>query len=106
MDGLEGGEALRVELDDAPHEATVSVVGELDLATAPLLDEAVDSFGDPDSRQLTVDMAGLAFMDSSGLAVLLKARQAGWKVVLRRPARPVREVVEASGLAGVLEIES
>jgi anti-anti-sigma factor len=56
--------------------AVVIVRGEVDLMTAPqfeaLVDEAILDGGAP--RPLLVDLEECTFMDSSGLAVLLRAR--------------------------------
>src|SRR5215207_1759102 len=66
-------DAEAVELDGV---AVVVVRGEIDLLSAPqfdaLVDEAILDGGVP--RPLLVDLAECTFMDSSGLAVLLRAR--------------------------------
>ena len=52
-------------------------VGELDLATAPILERAFDLvFDDGDVRMIVVDLAELSFMDSSGLHLLLRMTEA------------------------------
>jgi anti-anti-sigma factor len=45
--------------------------GELDLSSAPLLSEAFDR---SDSGNLFVDLRGVNFMDSAGLAVLVREK--------------------------------
>jgi anti-anti-sigma factor len=49
----------------------VALAGELDLATAPELGDALESL-DADA---TVDLSGVTFMDCAGLAVLLEAHE-------------------------------
>ena len=65
-----------VELIDDGAGVTVRVVGEVDMETASVLaaqlGRAVDGFpGD-----VTVDLAGVTFLDSTGLCTLLRARAA------------------------------
>ena len=50
----------------------VRVVGEVDLQTAPLIDDAVSQLSDP----VMLDLADVTFMDSTGLHVLIKLRRA------------------------------
>ena len=50
----------------------VRTVGELDLATTPMLDERLREALDHEPRELEVDLSGLTFMDSSGLHLLLR----------------------------------
>nr|SBO95670.1 Anti-sigma F factor antagonist (spoIIAA-2); Anti-sigma B factor antagonist RsbV [Nonomuraea gerenzanensis] len=51
----------------------IAVAGELDLATAPALRHFIDDVRRAPADQLIFDMAGVAFVDSSGLRVLLDA---------------------------------
>ena len=44
------------------------------------------------------DLAGLRFMDSAGIAVLLGATKRVERVSLREPSPTVRRVVELTGL--------
>ncbi|MGH2851878.1 MAG: STAS domain-containing protein [Solirubrobacteraceae bacterium] len=48
-------------------------VGELDLATVPILERAFDeAFGDLGAETIVVDLNELGFMDSTGLHLLLR----------------------------------
>jgi anti-anti-sigma factor len=51
----------------------ISVWGEVDMATAPQLEECLGSHPD---RDVTVNLAGVPFLDSSGMAVLVRAANA------------------------------
>src|SRR3954464_1325125 len=94
------------EIDGRAH---VTLRGELDLATAPeleqLLNERIDS-----SQEVIVDLRGLEFMDSSGIRVLVaahaRAGRAGTRVFVVRPepATAVAKIVEVAGLDGELNI--
>ncbi|MGC5028432.1 STAS domain-containing protein [Micromonospora sp. DT229] len=49
----------------------VEVHGELDMATSPQLREGLQRLIDAGDRQVVVDLAGVGFMDSSGLGALV-----------------------------------
>jgi anti-sigma B factor antagonist len=82
-------------------EATVTVRGELDCASAPLLGDELDALLDEGICGLTIDLAELTFIDSTGLATLVSAlraaREIGGDVVLHAPRSPVRKVLSISG---------
>ncbi|MGI5166197.1 STAS domain-containing protein [Spirillospora sp. CA-253888] len=70
----------------------VAVAGELDIATAPALEEALSVPALPEGRtHVAVDTADLRFCDSTGLNVLVRAwkrlrERQGRLIVLRPPA--------------------
>ena len=66
---------LVVESRRVGSAAVVSLSGELDLDSVPLLNEHLDAaLGSSGARLVVVDCAGLAFCDSTGLNALLAAR--------------------------------
>ncbi len=78
----------------------VTLRGELDMATAEgLSDWLVESAGSP----VVVDLSELSFMDSSGIAALVIARNRmtanGDELILARPQAGVLKVLELVGLA-------
>jgi anti-sigma B factor antagonist len=50
--------------------------GELDMATSPLLEELLNEAEVDGGNAIVVDLAGLSFMDSSGLHVFIRAARA------------------------------
>ena len=84
---------------------TVSVRGELDVATAGSLEKLLLRRREPGAR-IRLDLSGLGFMDSTGLRVLLRAQQAaergGWEVELVGVTRPVRRLFDLSGVHDAL----
>ena len=52
----------------------VTLAGELDLVAAPQLVEALEALAGND-RRVVLDLRGLRFMDSTGLAVILRFHQ-------------------------------
>lgn len=84
----------------------VSVSGELDMSNADLLEARVRSLTAARPARIVFDLGGLRFMDSAGIAVLLRAADSVGTVSLRRPSDTVRRVIELTGLTEVLVIES
>ena len=59
-------------LDDGIH--SLSVTGELDLNTAPELEAPLEAVLDDDAR-LLIDLSSCEFIDSTGIALLVRAWQ-------------------------------
>jgi len=53
----------------------VTVVGELDLASADQLDKAIREAEESSTSWIVIDLDGLTFLDSTGLGLLLAARK-------------------------------
>ena len=79
--------------------------GEIDAHTAPALALAIDAAG----IDVTLDLAGVEFVDSSGLRVLIDAHQrleeVGGGLRLTALSEPVRRLLEISGVADYLHID-
>jgi anti-anti-sigma factor len=54
----------------------ITLAGELDLASAPALGDAIDHATASGAELVIVDLRGLEFIDSTGISVLVKAHQA------------------------------
>ena len=92
-------------------DTTVVVVleGELDLASAPRLErELLALFARP-VHIVTLDLAALTFMDSSGLNVLNRVRVTaddhGIKLTLRNVREQVQRVLEVTNMVELFTIE-
>src|SRR4051812_13221224 len=92
------GAELTVTLD---HEARlVRAVGEGDLSTAGLLSHFLEQEASS-GESVTLDLSGVSFMDSSGIAALLRglaSTDRSAELILLHPSRHVRRVLQASGL--------
>jgi anti-anti-sigma factor len=79
---------FKITRTDAEPGVTLSVTGELDLSTVPLLAKSVAALGD-DLSALTIDLSELKFMDSTGLRLLIelnqRAQREAWKLTLTTP---------------------
>jgi anti-anti-sigma factor len=93
----------RLEISPTSNaDATVlALSGELDIASAPGLERALDEFGASIPRRLVIDLTEVTFMDSTGLRALLLARQrtedGDHELLLRPGPRQVQRVFELSG---------
>jgi anti-sigma B factor antagonist len=77
--------------------------GELDMAEAPTLDAALDAC--PDGLPVIVDLSSLTFLDSSGLHVLLRDREAGrLAAVVRIPGSNVARVLDLVDATKALQV--
>ena len=78
--------------------------GELDIASVAELNEVLDSTREP---QVVIELSALTFVDSSGAAALVRAKQEaeseGRSLVLRAPSKAVNRVCELLGMASVCE---
>ncbi|HEV3072238.1 MAG TPA: STAS domain-containing protein [Solirubrobacteraceae bacterium] len=86
--------------------ASLALEGELDLATAATLEQRLGELEDGGSTHLMVDLAGLAFIDSTGLRVLLqanaRAQEHGHKLTLCPGSETVQRVFEVTGVQDAL----
>jgi anti-anti-sigma factor len=90
----------------APDTARVTVVGEVDLATAPALRTALlRLLADHHPTALVVDLDAVTFLDCAGLSALVAARNAaigtGRQVRVTNPQPIVRRVLDLTGLSDV-----
>lgn len=90
---------------DEAGDPRLKLAGELDMASAETLRQAVDSVLAGNPKRIVFELGELVFMDSSGIAVLVHASNNVDKVELRNTQPIVRRVVEVAGLAGILWLD-
>jgi anti-sigma B factor antagonist len=114
MDQVQGPDAsppvrLQISSAETPESAVLKLSGELDIASAPLLERAVEGLSDLAQRRVLIDLSELSFMDSTGLRALLQARQLAAdtdrELTLRNGPRQVQRVFELSGTAATFTFE-
>jgi anti-anti-sigma factor len=90
--------------------ASISLAGEFDLASARQMEESLSSIEESKPARLVVDLGQLAFIDSTGLRLLLqadvRARERGGELVLRPGDAAVQRVFEVTGALDVLRFEA
>jgi anti-anti-sigma factor len=98
-----------ISISDRNGRTVVAVRGELDLATAPELEQALLERLDA-GQAVVLDLRDLEFMDSSGLAVLVtahgRAADGGPKFAIVRPAEgsEVAKILEIAGIGQHLHV--
>ena len=97
---------LGARLEISASSTGWEVSGEIDAHTAPTLAAAM---AEMPTGVVTIDMAGVSFMDSSGLRVLIeaatRARDGGGDLVIANPTPGITRLVEISGLGGQLRLD-
>ncbi|MFF7364985.1 anti-sigma factor antagonist [Streptomyces sp. NPDC008125] len=101
---------LTITTRDAATGPVLGIIGDLDYATAPELREALDGLALAVGQLLVLDLAGLAFCDSSGISALLSARslaadRGGRVALIAVPANTAR-ILGVLGLNQVFAIGS
>ncbi len=89
------------------EQATLVVAGRLDTQTAPELEKEVGSVVSG-LKELTFDMAGLEYVSSAGLRVILKAQKimnAQGSMKLTGVNDNIMEVFDITGFLDILTIE-
>ena len=97
---------LELEWAEADAGALITVRGEIDMATVPQLRDLLDQLIDAGSRRIVLDCRELAFLDSSGIGVLVAARNrlSEGEIVLDSPQAHVRKVLEITGVGAHLSV--
>ncbi|WP_338692838.1 STAS domain-containing protein [Streptomyces sp. Q6] len=92
-----------IRIVDVDGAVLVRVRGELDLATAPHLEQALDPLRE---RPCELDLAEVGFADSTGVNLLLRlqrrAAAAGGSIRVLAVSGPVRRILDLSGVTSVL----
>jgi anti-sigma B factor antagonist len=99
--------ALNIRTTDQGGAIQVELAGELDIASAPKLEDELVRLEEQKPSLLAVDLRPLDFMDSSGLRVLVaadtRAREQGRRLVLIRGRERVQKVFSITRLDERLE---
>lgn len=100
---------MRIITHDDGRCLTLRLMGELDHAAAqtvmPGIEDAVEEYL---PRRCVLDLTGVSFMDSSGIAVILKTdrllRQTGGVLALSGVPGQVRRVLDVAGLTKIIPV--
>jgi anti-anti-sigma factor len=103
----DGGAQARVTVDiDNQGVPTVALIGEIDISNFETVRSDIDGLVPTSAQRVTFELGELQFMDSSGITVLLQVAARVPYVEVRNPSRVVRRIIETTGIAGVLHLES
>lgn len=103
-------DAPTMERGETAGLPTLVLVGEFDLAVADDLRQHLHAMIDDGVAALGVDLAGVSFLDSSCLGVLLesqrRAAEASIGVVLVSPSATCTRLLEITGVEDLFEIRT
>ena len=99
---------LQVRLSHDGQRCVAELKGELDVSTSEPLRAELLQLIEEGCRSLTIDMSGLALIDSTGLGVLVgvmkRVLQHDGEMQLRAPRPAARKVFDITGLDRVFTI--
>jgi anti-anti-sigma factor len=109
-DSIADSDLVHIGVTSIDGIAVITVIGELDASNSACLSECLhDQIGDG-VAEMVVDIEHLTYLDSSGLAVLLKAQKrmaaAGGSLSLFAPMPNVERLLEVTGLVSLLNVQS
>lgn len=97
-----------IELSDGWMSMTVE--GEIDLATVDELEDAIDTVFSGDSNSLVVDLNKSSFMDSTGLKSLVMAHRRftdeGRELAVAVDGGPISRLIDLSGVDSSIRVVS
>jgi anti-anti-sigma factor len=96
---------LSVTEPSGDGEMTLALAGDLDIAGVTELDRALAALLAREPRPLLLDLSGVAFLDSSGVAVLVRLANHFGRVRTCSATEPVRRVIQVLGLADRLGLQ-
>jgi anti-sigma B factor antagonist len=108
--GSDAGGAAPFEISQAVLEdgpVVFVIAGELDLASAPRMKRALAEAINGGARQIVLDLAGVTFIDSTALGVLVGIQRNlrdGARLAVARAVPDVLNVFELTGLDATFDI--
>jgi anti-sigma B factor antagonist len=107
MAQLEGGgsKASAEYTTDPAGIPLVTIVGELDISSVPAVEAELERITASRPECVAFDLSALEFMDSSGIALLLRTAQKAARIEVRNPSRIVQRVIQATGLGDVFHLD-
>lgn len=94
---------LRIAVAHEDERVVLSLDGELDMASAPVLQRAVEDLDLGSRRMLVLDLNKLEFIDSTGLRIILSARkrcqERDQELAVTRGSQQVERLLSVTGMA-------
>jgi anti-sigma B factor antagonist len=101
-------EPFRIDARREQDRVVLSLRGELDLASAPLLQSEIESAEVADAAVVVLDLERLEFIDSTGLRIVLgahqRAQERGQELALTRGPQQVQRLLSITGVGEHLRI--
>jgi anti-anti-sigma factor len=99
MAGLASPAATLSVSEPAPGRLIVALAGEYDIASIQHLSTELDALLQRDANSVSLDMSELTFMDTSGVALLLRIANHFGPIEVREPSPLIRRTIQALGLS-------
>jgi len=101
-------DTVSITTEELPDGLVLSPKGDIDLSRSPSMRAQVTAAMRKSPKRLVIDLSGVSYMDSSGVATLVEAlqstRKAGAKLLLCGLTPRVRSILEISRLDTVFSI--
>ena len=100
--------SFTVQLQPLSDAALIVVSGELDIASAPELEQMLDQVEPELTKLVIVDLRELEFMDSTGLSIIVRAHQrlseCDCELTLIKGQPQVQRLLDLTGVADRLRL--
>jgi anti-anti-sigma factor len=94
---------LEIVIEGSADDPVLLLHGEIDVASVVGLRTAVDGLP-RDPGRLTIDLAGVTFMDSTGLGWLAALAKGGCEVSLRSTPDTIRKLLDVTGVGAIVTV--
>ena len=101
VDNRVGATIMATKSDDV---LIVQIEGEIDIVSLAALQIEIDQVLDQSASSARIDMTNLRFMDSSGIAVLLRFAERFGPLEIINPSRIIRQIIEVIGISDILRL--
>lgn len=99
---------LRIDVRQEPDRTVLSLHGELDMASAPLLQSKLESAEIEAAAIVVLDLQELQFIDSTGLRIVLAAHERlqehGGELAVTRGSQQVQRLLAITGTEDHLRV--
>jgi len=98
-----GPDQLHIQVAREPDRIVLALEGELDMASAPLLQSAFEEACLENPEMVVFDLRRLQFVDSTGLRIILAARnrcsERGQQLAVTRGSEQVERLLSVTGMS-------
>lgn len=101
---------LKINVEQSANKRVVSLNGEVDVYTAPMLREAIIPLTEEKDLHVIVDLSEVTYMDSTGLGIFIGALksslQHGSTLKLSGLTDKIERLFRITGLSEIIDIET
>jgi anti-anti-sigma factor len=100
----DGARARVTASADQPGLPVIAIAGEIDISNVEAVEAELLPLLPGPHDGAAFDLSELTFMDSSGIAMMLRAAERTNTIEIRNASPVVRRIIEATGLAEILRL--